>query len=53
MIHDGTDKPELLRFQAEGLITSLTYTFKLYSMNKIFLSDEFGSTVVKIGLPPS
>jgi hypothetical protein len=36
VIHDGTDRPELLRFQAEGLQTSLTYTFKLYSMNVIF-----------------
>lgn len=53
MIYDGTDRPELLSVVAEGLQTSLTYTFKAYSMNKIFVSDLHGELVIKIGMVPS
>lgn len=46
MIYDGTGKPEMLIFSARELITSLTYTFKLFSMNKIFLSETYASLVL-------
>jgi len=53
MIYDGTDAPELLRFNATDLVTSFTYTFKLYAMNKIFVSQTWAEIEIKIGLPPS
>jgi hypothetical protein len=53
LIYNGTDRPEILSITASGLITSFTYTFKLFSMNKIFLSETSADLEVKIGLVPS
>lgn len=52
-IYDGSGKPEMLVFSANSLITSLTYTFKLYSLNKIFRSETSYDLVLKIGMVPS
>ena len=53
LIYDGTGKPEMLLYTARDLITSLTYTFRLYSHNKIYTSDDYAQAVVKIGVVPS
>jgi hypothetical protein len=53
MIFDGTDRPELLLFNATSLVTSFTYTFKLYTMNTIFESEEWAEVEILIGLAPS
>lgn len=53
MIYNGDGRPEMLIYSVGGLITSLTYTFKLYSMNKIFTSEAYASLVIQIGVVPS
>jgi hypothetical protein len=53
IIYDGTDRPEILLFNATSLVTSFTYTFKLYTMNTIFVSEEWAEIEILIGLPPS
>jgi hypothetical protein len=53
MIYDGTDRPELLIFNATSLVPSFTYTFKLYTMNTIFVSEDWAEIEIEIGLPPS
>lgn len=52
MIYDGSSKPEILLQEVENLHTSLTYTFSLFSMNKIFTSLTSADIVVKIGIVP-
>jgi len=34
-------------------LTSLTYTYRLFSMNAIFKSSAYDELTLKIGLPPS
>jgi len=46
MIYDGTGRPEMLIQTASGLITSFTYTFRLYSLNKIFTSLSYDELVI-------
>jgi hypothetical protein len=53
MIYDGTGKPEQLGFTVDELVTSLEYTFKLFSMNRIFTSTLSSDLTIKIGLAPS
>jgi hypothetical protein len=53
LIYNGTDRPEMLSTTVTGLTTSFTYTFKLFSMNKIFLSETSADIEVKIGLVPN
>jgi len=53
LIYNGTNRPEVLVFEAKELQTSLTYTFNLYAMNEIFLSPASDSLVIKIGVVPS
>jgi hypothetical protein len=36
LIFNGTSKPEIVSFKVTGLLTGMTYSFKLYSVNKIF-----------------
>jgi hypothetical protein len=38
LIYNGTSKPEILEHTVSGLQTALTYRYKLYAQNKIFLS---------------
>ena len=52
-IFDGTGRPEVLSFVNENLHSSLTYTFRLYAMNRIHKSDTYASLVVEIGVVPS
>jgi hypothetical protein len=53
VIYNGTDKPELLTLSVSELQTSLTYTFNLNSMNKIFTSELNSELVIKVGTVPS
>ena len=46
VVYNGTARPEIIMFTSENLTTSLTYTYKLYSMNKIFESSGFASLTV-------
>jgi len=52
-IYDGDGRPEMLIYSVRGLINSFTYTFKLYSMNKIFKSQTHATLVLQIGVVPS
>jgi|688.fasta_scaffold759238_2 hypothetical protein len=38
VIYDGTSKPEIIVYNDTNLQTSLTYTYKLFSINRIFRS---------------
>jgi len=52
-IYDGSSKPGIIDYVDENLQTSLTYTYRLYSMNPIFKSSDYSQLTLKIGLPPS
>jgi titin len=52
LLYDGTNRPELLTVNLTDLMTSLTYTFKLFAHNAIYQSLESSDIIVKIGLPP-
>jgi len=53
MIYNGASKPGFIDYVDSGLQTSLTYTYRLYSMNPIFKSAGYGELSLKVGLPPS
>ena len=46
LIYDGSGKPEVLTLVVPHLVTSLTYTFNLYSMNQIFNSSTSASLTI-------
>lgn len=39
LIYDGTNRPGMINYVDKGLQTSLTYMYRLYSMNTIFESN--------------
>ena len=51
-IYDGTDRAQIIHF-TDKVQTSLEYTYRLYSMNAIFQSNNYGELTLKIGLAPS
>jgi hypothetical protein len=53
LIYNGASKPGVIDYVDKGLQTSLTYTYRLYSMNAIFKSATYDELTLKIGLPPS
>lgn len=53
LIYDGTNRPGMINYVDGGLQTSLTYTYRLHSMNTIFESSQYAELILKIGLPPS
>lgn len=53
MLYNGTSRPELIKYTAEKLQTTLTYSFRLYSQNVIFESEAYASLILKIGTVPS
>lgn len=53
VIYNGASKPGLIDYVDKRLQTSLTYAYRLYSMNSIFKSATYAELTLKIGLPPS
>jgi hypothetical protein len=46
IIYYGSGRPEILTLKVDSLITSLTYTFNLYSINQIFNSSTSASLTI-------
>lgn len=53
LIFNGTSRPEVATSRVEGLETALTYSFQLYSRNKIFRSATPATLQLLIGTLPS
>lgn len=53
LIYNGTKSPEMIVYNVSNLMTGHYYNFKLFSMNEIYVSDQFGSINVLIATIPA